>query len=178
MIGRAQRHDTTGAVVHADLEQLGELAAQLGPEAVDEIRAELARRLTGALRSGDTISRVGHNEFVVAAEEISEQDAAEPGEQVGRHSRLSATINGRAVQTRPVVGLTMLTGESPDSAAVLDQAAAEMFWAKRRGANTRLLYSRYKLLAASRIEIAPASSDDWKLFCRHRPGFLTPFVCA
>ncbi|HEY2042077.1 MAG TPA: hypothetical protein VGH11_05310, partial [Jatrophihabitans sp.] len=55
----------------------------------------------------------------------------------------SATINGRAVQTRPVVGLTMLTGESPDSAAVLDQAAAEMFWAKRRGANTRLLYSRF-----------------------------------
>ncbi len=62
---RRRRHGGEVVACHIDLDNLAEINLDLGYTTGNEVLREMSRRLTSALRSEDTIGRVGGSELVV-----------------------------------------------------------------------------------------------------------------
>jgi Amt family ammonium transporter len=137
------------AVFCVDLDRFRLVNDSLGRDAGDGLLVEVARRLRDALRTCDTVARIGGDEFTVLCEECPDAATAHAIAQ-----RLNAalgepvTLDGRAVFTSGSIGV-LLPGQLADSAeCVLRDADAAMHAAKRRGK------ARYELFDAGMRESA------------------------
>jgi diguanylate cyclase (GGDEF)-like protein len=104
---RRQRHGGQVFVCHIDLTNLGEINLELGYTGGNEVLCEMARRLTGILRTEDTVGRVGGSELV-AVMSVSDEQAVDLLTQ-----RLQATLDdpvmvgGRKISFIAVVGIAV-----------------------------------------------------------------------
>ena len=75
LAGRARAAGTVGLLC-LDLDQFQDVNDSLGHAAGDQVLAQVADRLRGAVRDGDIVARLGGDEFVVIAEHLSGEGAA------------------------------------------------------------------------------------------------------
>ncbi|MDA8297369.1 MAG: EAL domain-containing protein [Actinomycetota bacterium] len=66
---RAARHQTSAKLLVVDLDGFKEVNDALGPQAGDELLRAVADRLRATVRRGDTVGRMGSDEFVILTEE-------------------------------------------------------------------------------------------------------------
>ncbi|WP_367026101.1 diguanylate cyclase [Methylococcus sp. ANG] len=64
-IAQARRHRDGFSLLYIDLDDFKPINARFGHRAGDQVLVEIARRLRGALRSNDTVARVGGDEFML-----------------------------------------------------------------------------------------------------------------
>ncbi len=74
-LNRAQRGDTTPAVILLDVDDYRELGEMFGPEACDAVMVEIAKRLRRVLRSYDSLGRWGHRQFAILAPNVRTDEA-------------------------------------------------------------------------------------------------------
>jgi len=67
---RAKRSRTTAAVLFADLDEFKQVNDVFGHHTGDELLIAVALRLSGLVRSGDTLARVSGDEFVLLCEDL------------------------------------------------------------------------------------------------------------
>jgi diguanylate cyclase (GGDEF)-like protein/PAS domain S-box-containing protein len=76
-LAQAGHNNAPFAVLFLDLDGFKEVNDSLGHAAGDDILREVAKRLSSALRSGDTVARYGGDEFVILLPELAAADDAE-----------------------------------------------------------------------------------------------------
>ena len=123
------------SVIFLDLDDFKLVNDTFGHAAGDQLLVRVAERLTGALRSGDTVARWAGDEFAVLLE-----DSGDPLDSAGR--LLAAlgvpfTVDGQTVPVHSSIGVCSLEpGNGPVSAeALLARADTAMYRAKRAGKN-------------------------------------------
>ena len=100
-LARSERETGATAVLFVDLDNFKRVNDAHGHAAGDAALVELGRRLQTAVRPGDTIARIGGDEFVALCEDVSEESALAVGRRLLEAIRLPFTVRRRRT---PVVG--------------------------------------------------------------------------
>jgi diguanylate cyclase (GGDEF)-like protein/PAS domain S-box-containing protein len=134
-IGRARREERELGVIFLDIDDFKTINDSLGHGAGDAALIDVAKRLSGSIRSSDTAARFGGDEFVVLLEDLdSTQTAVEVAERILEDLRRPLMVAGKELVVRGSIGISILEGTSPAGAdELIRDADAAMYIAKRDG---------------------------------------------
>jgi diguanylate cyclase (GGDEF)-like protein/PAS domain S-box-containing protein len=133
---QAQRRQQKLAVVYLDLDGFKAINDHHGHQTGDQVLITLAQRMKEALREGDTLARIGGDEFVAVLIDLQETQSSVP--LLGR--LLSAAAEpvqaGESVQVSASLGVTFYPqAHDIDADQLLRQADQAMYQAKLAGKN-------------------------------------------
>ncbi|HUP31273.1 MAG TPA: EAL domain-containing protein [Usitatibacter sp.] len=133
----AQRTPKSVAVVFLDLDHFKVINDSLGHNVGDEVLRQVGERLLAAVREGDTVARVGGDEFVLLLNDQSREDVI-----FRSMRRIIATVGepisvaGRDLKITCSAGISLYPQDGPDVQTLLKYADAAMYRAKSQGRNT------------------------------------------
>jgi diguanylate cyclase (GGDEF)-like protein len=137
-----QRSPRNLAVVFMDLDHFKFVNDSLGHSTGDKLLKAMSERLRAALREGDTVGRVGGDEFVLILNDQSNEEVIFRAMQ-----RISAkvsepiTIDGKELYVSCSAGISMYPQDGPDVDTLLKNADAAMYRAKEHGRNNFQFYT-------------------------------------
>jgi diguanylate cyclase (GGDEF)-like protein/PAS domain S-box-containing protein len=138
----AARHDQAVAVAFLDLDHFKFINDSLGHTAGDQVLRTIARRLTSFLREGDTVARVGGDEFVLV---LSSPQGGDRIPEVVRRILTSIAeplaMEGREFQISSSMGISVSPQDGTDFDTLLKNADIAMYRAKEHGRNTFAFFS-------------------------------------
>lgn len=136
-LDRAQREDRPLALLYLDLDRFKNVNDTLGHPVGDELLQEVARRMTGAIRAGDTLARLGGDEFVLLLEDdASAQQAAVVARKMLELFDMPICIADHKLVLTASIGISLYPGDGQDADTLLKHADRAMYEAKSRGRNT------------------------------------------
>ncbi len=131
---RGRRRTADVAVLLVDLDQFKLINDSLGHAAGDLLLGHVAERFTGAVRAGDTVGRLGGDEFLVVCEEVGgEVGAVAVAEALAAALLDPFELGGEEVVVTASVGITLADSARADPEALIRDADAAMYRAKEQG---------------------------------------------
>jgi diguanylate cyclase (GGDEF)-like protein/PAS domain S-box-containing protein len=118
------------AVLFCDLDGFKSINDRFGHHTGDAVLIEVARRLTGAVRDGDTVARLGGDEFVVLADGLAPADASDLAVRLRNAIVPPIRVDGRAVRVGASFGIGW-AGCGMTAEEVLHSADQRMYVEKR-----------------------------------------------
>ncbi|HYG87115.1 MAG TPA: EAL domain-containing protein [Azospirillum sp.] len=166
-IANAHRHGAPLAVMFLDLDLFKRINDTLGHDAGDRVLVEMARRLTGCLREGDTVARIAGDEFVLVLSELEDPaDAAKVAERAIAAIQAPIDLGDRCVFVTTSIGVAVYPDDGLSADALLKCADVAMYQAKQGGRNGFQIYSpslsarsHELLVAESRLRSALESQE-------------------
>ena len=139
----SKRSAQYGVLMILDLDNFKSINDTQGHAMGDLLLIDVAKRLTGNVRDGDTVARQGGDEFVLLLENLglSERAAANQAESIAEKIRLSLNQPYSLDQTgleyfnTPSIGLTLFRGLDDSTEVLLKQADVALYQAKNAGRN-------------------------------------------
>jgi diguanylate cyclase (GGDEF)-like protein len=135
-VAHATRYGETFALMWCDLDRFKLINDSLGHGAGDLLLQEVARRLAGAVRSVDTVARIGGDEFVIVlSPPAGASDATEVARRVIDAMRPPVHIGGISIHASPSVGIAYFPADATTVQSLIAHADAAMYAAKQVGRN-------------------------------------------
>jgi diguanylate cyclase (GGDEF)-like protein len=156
MLARARRRRTPVAALCVNLDNFTSINDTLGHGAGDELLGAVATRLVGLVRDTDALGRLGGDEFLLLAEEVSlaagvEVIAERLHEALQAPFKLPGAGSGELTVT---ASIGIATGERACAEDLLRDADITMVRAKREGKSRHVVFeSRMGDLVQSRMEL-------------------------
>jgi diguanylate cyclase (GGDEF)-like protein len=136
MIVQARRRGSQLGVLFVDLDEFKLVNDSLGHAAGDELLREIARRLEGSIRSGDTVARMAGDEFAVVLGDLARaEDAGLVAQKILDRLAAPLTVAGHELFITASVGAAVFPADGDNAEALLGAADAAMYRAKQSGRN-------------------------------------------
>jgi diguanylate cyclase (GGDEF)-like protein/PAS domain S-box-containing protein len=140
-IAAARRHRASLAVLFVDVDHFKHINDCLGHTIGDQLLKSVARRLVTCVRTSDTVSRHGGDEFVVLLSEVARaDDAALSADKILAALRASHRIEQRDLRTTVSVGIAVYPADGTDAETLLMNADRALLHAKAHGRNRRQFF--------------------------------------
>jgi diguanylate cyclase (GGDEF)-like protein len=166
---RARRNGRL-ALLLLDLDRFKVVNDSLGHSAGDELLRQVARRLSEVVRDGDTVARVGGDEFVVVLESLDDpEEAGEVAARIHAALRRPVTMEARDIVISASVGIVVAQG-GEHVEALLSAADLAMYRAKAAGLGRHEVFE--EALAAGAAERL-ATETSLRRAIRESELFLT-----
>jgi diguanylate cyclase (GGDEF)-like protein len=133
----SKRHHRQLAVLFVDLDRFKRINDSLGHVIGDRVLQAVARRLSTCVRTSDTVSRQGGDEFVILLwEERNAQDAAVTAEKILHALREPLDIDEHVLNITASIGIVTYPDDGADAETLLRNADFAMYHAKDCGRNS------------------------------------------
>jgi len=133
---RAHRAGGTVAVLYIDLDRFKQINDSLGHAVGDELLRSVAQRLQACVRSSDTVSRQGGDEFLVLlADVVHPRDAGVCAEKIIAALEAPHRIAGRDLRISASIGIATFPEDAADAKTLTRNADSAMYQAKYSGRN-------------------------------------------
>ncbi|CAG9172137.1 putative bifunctional diguanylate cyclase/phosphodiesterase [Cupriavidus pampae] len=136
------RQQGSFAVLFVDLDGFKGINDSYGHHVGDALLVEIAGRLRTIMRSEDTISRVGGDEFVLLAWVDEPEDAGVTAEALLAALREPVYVAGMTLHVSASIGIALHPADGADQDALLTNADAAMYHAKASGRNAYCFFER------------------------------------
>jgi diguanylate cyclase (GGDEF)-like protein/PAS domain S-box-containing protein len=143
------------AVMFVDLDRFKTVNDSLGHAVGDVLLKEVARRLVKQLREGDTICRIGGDEFMVVLPEVKRSShIAQVAQKIIEQLSQPAVVEERELTVTPSIGIAVFPDDGRDAETLIRNADAAMYHAKEMGrANYQFFTEQMNLSAARRLAL-------------------------
>jgi diguanylate cyclase (GGDEF)-like protein/PAS domain S-box-containing protein len=141
----AQRHGNLLAVLFIDVDHFKRINDTLGHPIGDELLRSIAQRLTAAVRSSDTVSRQGGDEFLVLLAEVGRaEDAALSAQKILEAVSAPHRIAQHDLNVTVSIGIGVYPDDGTDAETLLKNADSALFQAKAEGRSRLQPYQTHK----------------------------------
>ena len=140
MISEAERSNTRIAVLFIDLDYFKKVNDMLGHVSADKLLVEAAQRISHSVRAGDTVGRLGGDEFIVLSSGISSVDEVKTiAENLIKRINDAFVLDGKELILTASIGISVYPDDGRDRLELIRKA--DSLFALR----AQLLSERYRL---------------------------------
>ncbi|HEX2039699.1 MAG TPA: EAL domain-containing protein [Acidimicrobiales bacterium] len=140
-LAQAGRTGGRAGLFFVDLDRFKKVNDSLGHDFGNELLKQVAGRLLGAVRKGDTVARMGGDEFTLLVSGVRrEEDATVVASKVLDAFRAPFVVGDHELFMTPSVGIALYPGDGMRYETLLKHADIAMYRAKARGGNGYELY--------------------------------------
>ncbi len=135
-LSRISREARSVALIYMDLDRFKPVNDRLGHEVGDRVLEVVASRLGGLVRSGDTVSRVGGDEFAILLEGVESSDEVlATAKRVLAALREDVVVKGvdELICIGASIGVALSNTDLPAPSDLVRRADLAMYEAKKRG---------------------------------------------
>ena len=157
-VARAKRSGGMVALMFIDLDRFKAVNDTLGHAAGDKVLIAASTLLRSALRTTDTVARMGGDEFTIIVENVGDRASVETVADKIRAAFAApvARESGIDLSVTPSIGIALFPRDADSPEALLDAADAAMYDAKAAGRNAFCFYTGVVGSEATQPEPAPA----------------------
>jgi diguanylate cyclase (GGDEF)-like protein/PAS domain S-box-containing protein len=135
-IAMAHRYRRKLAVLFLDVDRFKHINDSLGHDIGDRLLQSIARQLRACVRSSDTVSRQGGDEFVILLTEVTHaQDAAVSAEKILQALRTPHRIDQHDLHLTASLGIVTYPDDGTEAETLMKNADFAMYHAKDSGRN-------------------------------------------
>ncbi|WP_243652978.1 bifunctional diguanylate cyclase/phosphodiesterase [Tumebacillus sp. BK434] len=141
-MARSRRHSQKLAVLLLDIDRFKYINDTLGHGLGDELIRAVAERLQTCVREGDTVSRIGGDEFTLILPDLrSPQAAVAVAQMILQKMTAPFVIAQTELYATCSIGISFFPDDGTDLQALMKNAESAMYRAKERGRNSYQLYT-------------------------------------
>ncbi|HEY3432453.1 MAG TPA: diguanylate cyclase [Rhodocyclaceae bacterium] len=142
VLSQAKRNEKMIAVIFLDLDRFKQINDTYGHDIGDELLKAVAAVLNACVRSGDTVSRQGGDEFIIVLSEISQaQGAVLVAEKILKALVQPIVLGNLQLTITTSLGIAIFPDHGTDVQSLMKNADTAMYAAKDGGRNQYRLYS-------------------------------------
>ncbi len=151
LIRESHRNKRRMAIIFLDLDDFKKINDSLGHEAGDKLLVEIARRLRSKIRAGDTVGRLGGDEFIILLNQITEAtDVGLVAKDILDAIRHPFILDSRELILTASIGIAIYPYDGETQSDLLRSADSAMYNSKERGRDTYSYFIEEMNLGASR----------------------------
>lgn len=136
LLAHSSRNAESFAVLMCDLDRFKLVNDSMGHRAGDAFLQDVANRLAGIIRSGDTLARQGGDEFVfLVSSPIDGSEAESVAQRALQVLASPVRIDGIDIHVAASIGIAVYPSDGDRADNLLANADAAMYAAKQRGSN-------------------------------------------
>ncbi|MCL1094069.1 EAL domain-containing protein [Shewanella kaireitica] len=153
-LAHSKRSNTVLAVCFLDLDDFKPVNDTFGHDVGDKLLIEVARRLVAALRTEDTVSRLGGDEFSMLLGDIkSTSQCDEILERIIHATSSTYFINKHAINISASIGVSLSPMDGTDLDILLRQSDQAMYQAKQEGKNNYQFFDLEQAQETSQLHV-------------------------
>jgi diguanylate cyclase (GGDEF)-like protein/PAS domain S-box-containing protein len=155
---QCQRRNQSLAVAYMDLDGFKIVNDTYGHDLGDKLLVKLSRRMKEALREGDTLARIGGDEFIVVMVDLVKiEDSVSVLERLLKATAEPVIVGETVMQVSVSIGVTLYPQDGADADQLIRHADEAMYVAKHSGKNC---YHLFDTAQDSAIKILQQNIDD------------------
>lgn len=152
-LAQARRNQTTEAVMFLDLDNMKAINDTFGHATGDLVLSAVAQRLVRAVRQGDTVARVGGDEFLVLLPNIDAVEAEALARNILARVSESMSIDRDELYLTTSIGLALYPADGDEADSLIRNADSAMYRAKEAGGNDAQISNRGGKRSVGRLSL-------------------------